>query len=431
MSVTIPANDPSLTSWVESANNPDCDFPIQNLPFGIFSTEEKGPRAGVAIGDHILDLCALEEENLLPTPKGIFSSSSLNGFMALGNRSWSTTRQEISNLLSKDNNKIRDDPSLLEKALIPMDQAKLHLPFQVTEYTDFYSSLEHATNCGKLFLDPENPLPPNWRHMPIGYNGRASTVIVSGTSIRRPMGQTRLPASDAPIFTSCKKLDFELEIGTVVGMPSEMGLPRSVSQANEMIFGYVLLNDWSARDIQFWEGQPLGPFQSKAFATTISPWIVTREALTPFRIEGPQQDPAPLPYLIQTESNNFDLDLKVSLRAHGQTETTTITETNFKYMYWSSAQQLAHHSSSGCAMRTGDLLGSGTISGPVKGSLGCLLESTEHGQKPFLLNDGTERSFMENGDTLTFKGWCQGSGYRVGFGEAAGTIDPAGPVHQE
>lgn len=425
MTATIPANDPSLTSWVESANNPDCDFPIQNLPFGIFSTEEKGPRAGVAIGDHILDLCALEEENLLPTPKGIFSSSSLNGFMALGNGSWSTTRQEISCLLSNDNNKIRDDQSLLEKALIPMDQAKLHLPFQVTEYTDFYSSLEHATNCGKLFLDPENPLPPNWRHMPIGYNGRASTVIVSGTNIRRPMGQIRPPASDAPIFTACNRLDFELEIGTVVGMPNEMGSSRSVSQAEEMIFGYVLLNDWSARDIQFWEGQPLGPFQSKAFATTISPWIVTREALTPFRIEGPKQDPAPLPYLEQSSPNNFDINLAVDLRAEDQAETTTITETNFKHMYWSSAQQLAHHASSGCAMRIGDLLGSGTISGPNTGSLGCLLESTEGGQIPFSLKEGSVRTFLEDGDTLSFKGWCQGEDYRVGFGEAKGTIEPA------
>jgi len=422
MLATIPANDPTLKSWVESANVKQCDFPIQNLPFGLFSVEEKEPRPGVAIGEQILDLKAVEEEGLLINSKGAFASSSLNEFMALGNASWSATRQEISNLLLLDNPVIRDNHSLRAKALVAIGHAKLHLPFQVAEYTDFYSSLEHATNCGKLFLDPENPLFPNWRHIPIGYNGRASTVVVSGTNVKRPLGQINPPTADSPVFTLCEKLDFELEIGAVVGVPSEMGLPVTVSQADEMIFGFVLLNDWSARDIQFWEGQPLGPFQSKAFATTISPWVVMREALAPFRVEGPKQVPAPLPYLAQSTPNNFDIDLTVSLRADDQSEATTITETNYKYMYWSSAQQLAHHTSSGCAMRSGDLLGSGTISGPTKSSLGCLLESTEYGQIPFSLADGIERTFLEDGDTLTLKGWCQGEDYRIGFGEAEGTI---------
>ncbi len=422
MPSSVPANDPSLKSWVESANDKDCNFPIQNLPFGLFSTAEGDSRLGVAIGDQILDLKVVESKGLLTNSKGVFSGSSLNDFMALGNKSWSAVRQEISGLLSIDDTRIQDDPFLSKMALVAMEDAKLHLPFQVTEYTDFYSSLEHATNCGEIFLDPENPLFPNWRHIPVGYNGRASTVVVSGTNIRRPLGQIKSAATDTPVFTPCEKLDFELEMGAIVGTPNEMGFQVSVSQANEMIFGFVLLNDWSARDIQFWESQPLGPFQSKAFATTISPWVVMREALAPFRVEGPKQDPAPLPYLNQISPNNFDINLSVSMRAAGQVRTSTIAETNYKYMYWSSAQQLAHHTSSGCAMRSGDLLGSGTISGPTNESLGCLLEATKNGQSPILLADGISRTFLEDGDTLILEGWCQGEDYRVGFGKAEGTI---------
>jgi fumarylacetoacetase len=422
MSTAIAANDPSLKSWVESANDDNCDFPIQNLPFGRFSTAHRDISAGVAIGNQILDLKVVEDEGLLPESKGTFTTSSLNDFMALGNSTWSATRQEISNLLSTNDTRIRDNPSLRNKALVAMEDAELHLPFQVAEYTDFYSSLDHAINCGKLFLDAENPLFPNWRHIPVGYNGRASTVVVSGSKVRRPMGQINPQMADKPTFSPCEKLDLELEMGAIVGTPSEMGSSVSVSEANEMIFGFVLLNDWSARDIQFWEGQPLGPFQSKAFATTISPWVVMREALEPFRVEGPKQEPAPLPYLAQSAPNNFDINLEVHLQAEGQTDTTIITRTNYKYMYWSSAQQLAHHSSSGCAMRSGDLLGSGTVSGPRRDSLGCLLELTEIGRIPFTIANGAERTFLEDGDSLTLEGWCQGDGYRIGFGKAEGTI---------
>lgn len=422
MTAINPANDPSLKSWVDSANAENCDFPIQNLPFGLFSSSGSTPRIGVAIGDFILDLRAIEKAGLLTASKGTFSHPSLNDFMSLGKVAWSATRQEISNLLLSDEPRLRDNPSLREEALLPMSDCRLHLPFEVSEYTDFYSSLDHAVNCGKLFLDPENPLFPNWRHIPVGYNGRASTVVVSGTPVKRPLGQVVPAPAAQPVFTACDRLDFELEMGAVVGVPNEMGTSVSVSEARDMIFGFVLLNDWSARDIQFWEGQPLGPFQSKAFATTISPWIITSDALEPFRIEGPAQEPSPLPYLAQSTANNYDLKLEVHLQAEGQTDATAITRTNFKYMYWSSAQQLAHHASSGCAMRTGDLLGSGTVSGPARDSLGCLLEATENGQVPVSLGDGTTRTFLEDGDTLTLTGWCQGAGYRIGFGSAEGRV---------
>jgi fumarylacetoacetase len=277
-----------------------------------------------------------------------------------------------------------------------------------------------------MFRGKDNALQPNWLHMPIGYNGRASTVVVSGARVRRPRGQLKPPNAEAPSFGPCKRLDFELEMGVVVGQPSAMGEMLSEAQAEEMIFGFVLLNDWSARDIQQWEYVPLGPFQAKAFATSISPWVVTREALQPFRVHGPRQDPAPLPYLAQTQPNNFDLQLDVALRAAPMKQPVRICHTNFKYMYWSSVQQLVHHASSGCAMNVGDLLGSGTISGPDKDQRGSLLEISWNGTEPLELGGGITRTFLEDGDSLSFHGWCQGEGYRVGFGEVEGTIEPAG-----
>jgi fumarylacetoacetase len=307
-----------------------------------------------------------------------------------------------------------------------MAQAKLHLPIEVAGYTDFYSSKEHATNIGVMFRGKDNALQPNWLHMPIGYNGRASTVVVSGTKVRRPRGQLKPPGADVPSFGPCKRLDFELEMGVVVGQSSPIGEMLTEKQAEEMIFGFVLLNDWSARDIQQWEYVPLGPFQAKAFATSISPWVVTREALEPFRVNGPEQDPAPLPYLQQTQPNNYDLELDVGLRAAPMNEAVRICQTNFKYMYWSSVQQLVHHASSGCAMNVGDLLGSGTISGPEKHQRGSLLEISWNGAEPLELAGGIKRTFLEDGDSLAMRGWCQGDGYRVGFGEVEGMIVPAG-----
>jgi fumarylacetoacetase len=301
----------------------------------------------------------------------------------------------------------------------------LHLPIAVSGYTDFYSSKEHATNVGVMFRGKDNALQPNWLHMPIGYNGRASTVVVSGTKVRRPRGQLKPPNAELPSFGPCKRLDFELEVGAVVGKSSPMGEMLTESQAEEMIFGFVMLNDWSARDIQQWEYVPLGPFQAKAFATSISPWIVTREALEPFRLRGPEQDPVPLPYLRQAQPNNFDITLDVALRAAPMNAAQSICRTNFKYMYWSSVQQLVHHASSGCAMNVGDLLGSGTISGPDKHQRGSLLEIGWNGTEPIELAAGVKRAFLEDGDSLIMRGWCQGDGYRVGFGEVEGTILPA------
>jgi fumarylacetoacetase len=345
--------------------------------------------------------------------------------MALGPKVWSRTRARISELLRHDHPELRDNDELRRLALVPMAQAKLHMPIAVAGYTDFYSSKEHATNVGVMFRGKDNALQPNWLHMPIGYNGRASTVVVSGTRVRRPRGQLKPPNAEQPSFGACKRLDFELEMGAVIGQPSPMSEMLTEAQAEEMIFGFVLLNDWSARDIQQWEYVPLGPFQGKAFATSISPWVVAREALEPFRRDGPRQDPAPLPYLRQVQPNNYDLELEVGLRAASMNEAARICHTNFKYMYWSSVQQLLHHASSGCAMNVGDLLGSGTISGPEKSQRGSLLEISWNGTEPIELASGIVRTFLEDGDSLVMRGWCQGDGYRVGFGEVEGTILPA------
>jgi len=416
-------NDPSLRSFIPV--DPASDFPIQNLPYGVFSTEASpAPRVGVAIGDCVLDLAVLESEGLIDLSPAfdVFAQVSLNAFMALGPRLWSRTRARISELLRHDNPQLRDNKMLRANALVPAADAKLHLPIAVAGYTDFYSSREHATNVGVMFRGKDNALQPNWLHMPIAYNGRASTVVVSGTEVRRPRGQLKPPGAELPSFGPCKRLDFELEMGAVIGQPSPIGEMLSEKQAEEMIFGFVILNDWSARDIQQWEYVPLGPFQAKAFATSISPWIVTREALGPFCVTGPVQDPAPLPYLQQTQPHNYDLQLDVSLRAAAMNEAATICRTNFKYMYWSSVQQLVHHASSGCAMNVGDLLGSGTISGPEKDQRGSLLEISWNGSEPVELASGVSRTFLEDGDSLVMRGWCQGNGFRVGFGEVEGTI---------
>ena len=415
-------NDPSLRSFIDV--DATSDFPIQNLPYGVFSTKDGlAPRVGVAIGDYVLDLWQLAQDCRFDVVEpAVFAASQLNPFMALGPKVWSNTRARISQLLRHDYPELRDNEKLRKRALVPMADVKLHMPIAVSGYTDFYSSKEHATNVGVMFRGKDNALQPNWLHMPIGYNGRASTVVVSGTPVRRPRGQLKPPTADVPSFGPCKRLDFELEMGVVVGQPSAMGEILTETQAEEMIFGFVLLNDWSARDIQQWEYVPLGPFQAKAFATSISPWIVTREALEPFRLPGPVQDPTPLPYLRQAQPNNYDLQLDVDLRVAQMSEAVRICRTNFKYMYWSSVQQLVHHASSGCAMNVGDLLGSGTISGPDKHERGSLLEISWNGTEPVELASGVVRTFLEDGDALVMRGWCQGDGYRVGFGEVEGTI---------
>jgi fumarylacetoacetase len=407
---------------------PDSHFPLQNLPFGVFSTRvDRSPRAGVAIGDRVLDLAVLEKAGLLsvaPPGRRVFDRATLNAFIALGRTAWTRARQRIGALLREDESGLRDNVTLRARALVPMAEAQLMLPIDIPGYTDFYSSKEHATNVGSMFRDPKNALLPNWVHLPIAYNGRASSVVVSGTAIRRPQGQLKLPDAERPVFAPSRKLDFELETAFVIGEGNALAQPIPVGEAERHIFGVVLMNDWSARDIQQWEYVPLGPFNSKTFGTSISPWIVTMDALEPFRVAGPTQDPEPLPYLRQSGARAFDIRLEVALAPAGA-KATTICRTNARYLYWSMAQQLAQHTVSGCNTRVGDLMGSGTISGPEHDAWGSLLELAWNGQKPIELSTGAKRSFLEDGDEVVMTGWCQGEGYRVGFGEVRGTILPS------
>ncbi|MGR3710043.1 MAG: fumarylacetoacetase [Alterinioella nitratireducens] len=406
-------------SWVESANAPDCDFPLNNLPYGVFSTEGKGPRCGVAIGDFILDVQALEAEGVLSAgDPPVFTKPSWNAFMALGPEAWHGFRQALIVLLGEKTGMDRR----AEPFLVPMADATMHMPFDVAEYTDFYAGKNHAVNVGTMFRGAENALPPNWLHIPIGYNGRASSVVVSGTDVRRPWGQLKGPDMEAPIWAPCKRFDLELEMGAIVGTPSQG--PVTVAEANAMIFGYVLLNDWSARDIRAWEYQPLGPFQAKATATTISPWIVTAAALEPFRCDTPEREKELLPHLKDAGPMLYDIDLAVTLTPEGKAAS-TIARTNYSQMYYSAAQQLAHHTTSGCPMRVGDLLGSGTISGPEASQRGSLLELSWGGKEPVTLETGEERSFLEDGDTLELHGVAKGDGYRIGFGPCEGKLLPA------
>ncbi len=411
-----------IRSWVESANAPDTDFPLNNLPYGVFSTGDGTmPRCGVAIGDKIFDLCAAEGEDLV-TPSGqpVFDVPYWNDFMELGPDAWAELRARLTELLSEG---AEPRPDLL----VEQADVRMQLPFQVAEYTDFYASKNHAFNVGSMFRGPENALPPNWLHIPIGYNGRASSVVVSGTPVTRPHGQLKGPDDAAPRFGPSQRFDIELEMGAVVGTASDG--PISVAEAFENIFGYVLLNDWSARDIQAWEYQPLGPFQSKATATTISPWIVTAAALEPFRTSTPERETELLPYLAEPAPMLYDIALEVGLTPQGGQET-VLSRTNARELYYSAAQQLAHHTSSGCPMRVGDLLGSGTISGPTKDSRGSLLELSWGGKEPITLDTGETRSFVEDGDTLTLRGAAIGDGYRIGFGACTGQLMPARkPAH--
>ena len=410
-----------MTSWVESANSADTDFPLNNLPYGVFTTNRLEARCGVAIGDQILDMAALEEEGLITLAEDpVFDVPYWNDVMDLGPAAWASLRARLIELLSAD----AADQATVAPHLVPMADARLHMPMMVSEYTDFYAGKHHATNVGTMFRGAENALPPNWLHIPIGYNGRASTVVVSGTAITRPNGQLKAPDADAPHFGPCQKLDIELEMGAIVGTSTEMGQPISIEEADEMIFGYVLLNDWSARDIQAWEYQPLGPFQAKAFATSISPWIVSRDALEPFRTSTPEREKELLPYLREEKPGLYDIDLSVLIQPEGG-EAEEIARTNYREMYYSAAQQLTHHASSGCGMNAGDLLGSGTISGPEKSQRGSLLELSWGGKEPITLKDGSTRSFVEDGDTLTLTGHAQGDGFRVGFGSCTGKIRPA------
>ncbi len=418
-----------MKSWIKSANNPDCQFPIQNLPYGVFDRGDgDDPVCGVAIGDMILDLSRLEMAGLLEsgTDETVFNLPFLNGFMEMGPDAWAGLRQFLTDILRKDGvNILSDNQELQDAALFPQADAVMHMPFLVAEYTDFYAGKQHAINVGTMFRGAENALPPNWLHIPIGYNGRASSVVVSGTDIHRPRGQLKPTNAEMPHFGASKRMDLELELGAVIGVPTEMGQQITTAQADEMIFGFVLLNDWSSRDIQGWEYQPLGPFQGKAFGTSISPWVVPTAALEPFRCKAVERDEPLLPYLSEKKPGLFDIQLEITMQPEGAAHATTICRTNYNRMYYSAAQQLTHHASSGCPMNCGDLLGSGTISGPEKSEFGSLLEICWGGEKPFTLDTGETRTFIEDNDRLTLRGWAQGDEYKIGFGDCTGRILPA------
>ena len=422
--------DKNLTSFIDIAA--DSDFSIHNLPYGIFSdakdvTGNNNRRAGVAIGEHVLDLSVLEAEGLLSLTGGpYFDQPTLNAFIDSGRDNWTKARSTIQTLLSADIDTLRDNKDLQAKALFKQADVTMHLPVHVPGFTDFYSSKEHATNVGTMFRDPKNALLANWTEMPVGYNGRASTVIVSGTDVIRPSGQLKPNPDERPIFSPCKRLDFELETAFVVGRGNDIGQPITVDAATDHIFGMVLLNDWSARDIQKWEYVPLGPFNAKTFASEVSPWIVTMDALAPFKTACPTQEPKPLAYLNEKDSNNsFDINLSVELLPENSDEATVVCETNFKYMYWSMAQQLTHHTITGCKVEIGDMMGSGTISGPTPDSYGSMLEIAWNATKPVTLKGGETRSFIEDGDTVIMKGYSEKDGIRVGFGEVRGKVLPA------
>lgn len=423
--MTIKANNPKLKSWVEVPAG--SDFPIQNLPFGIFKTEYLSPVAGVAIGDHVLDLVYLHENGFLDglgLPVGIFNQRYLNDFIGLGKKKTREVREQISELLQHDNDELKSNLAAREIALIPMSEVEMQLPIRIPNYTDFYSSEEHATNVGTMFRDPKNALLPNWKHLPVGYHGRASSIVVSGTDIHRPKGQVKPIDSEIPLFCPSQKVDFELEMAFITCTDTKLGSSIATKDAEDHIFGFVLFNDWSARDIQNWEYVPLGPFLGKNFGSTISPWIVTLDALQPFRVKGPDQFPQVLPYLVTNGEKNFDISLEVLIKPE-QSDETTVSRSNFKFMYWNVNQQLAHHTVNGCNVQVGDLYASGTISGPSPGSFGSMLELTWNGQRPMHLADGTERKFINDGDTVVLRGHAEKDGVRIGFGECKGKILPA------
>lgn len=416
----------ALKSFIEIS--PDSHFPMQNLPYGVFKPDESSaPRPGVAIGDYVLDLQVIASAGLFNAPilSDCFHQPNLNKFLEMGRPAWKEARATIQKLLSSMEPALRDNASLKQKALIPAVKVQMLLPMAIGDYTDFFSSMHHAKNCGLMFRGPENAINPNWFHLPIAYHGRASSIVVSGTDIIRPRGQGH-PSGNSPYFGPSRKLDFELEMAAVVGPGNKLGESVDVNEAAEHIFGLVLMNDWSARDIQAWEYVPLGPFLGKSFGTTISPWIVTLDALEPFGCDAPQQNPCPLPYLAEKISKNYDISLEVQIRPAGEEASYVVTRSNFNHLYWTVTQQLAHHTINGCNLRPGDLLGTGTISGPEPESYGCLLELTWNGQKTVSLG-GATRKFLEDGDEVIFTGCCKGNGYNVGFGMCSGKIVPSIP----
>lgn len=419
------ANDPSRTSWLEVPEN--SDFPIQNIPFGVFITKDDVITIGTRIGNYAIDMGALQQLGYfegIELTDDMFMQDSLNDFISDGKKTWRLVRNRLSDIFLTSNPKLRDNAVHREVVIFDIDEVEMLLPVQIGDYTDFYSSKEHATNVGKMFRDPDNALLPNWLHIPVGYHGRSSTIVPSGIPVHRPYGQTLPNGETLPVFGPSRLVDFELETAFITTDANLMGEPVSVKDAEEYIFGMVLFNDWSARDIQKWEYVPLGPFLAKNFASSISPWIVTLDALEEFRCESPEQNPAPLPYLQQTGKHAFDINLEVSIQPENSEET-VVSKSNFKYMYWTMSQQLAHHTINGCRVNSGDMMGSGTISGPTEDSFGSMLELTWGGQRPLKMKDGSERKFINDNDTVIIRGYCQNNQVRIGFGEVSTKLLPA------
>lgn len=423
--MSIAANNPALTSWIEV--QPNSDFPIQNLPFGIFKTAQLTPRVGSRVGDFVIDLKSLFVlgylENL-PFEMGDFDTSSLNNLMKKGKKGTRDLRNRLSKLMESGHDDLQKNQHHVDQVLIAADQVEMLLPVEIGDYTDFYSSREHATNVGTMFRDPNNALLPNWLWIPVGYHGRASSVIVSGVDVHRPMGQTRPNPNENPVFGPSQRVDFELEMAFVTYDGKPLGDRISTGEAEDYIFGMCLFNDWSARDIQTWEYVPLGPFLAKNFASSVSPWIVTLDALEPYRVDGPAQDPKVLSYLEYEGQKSYDIQLEVAIEPEG-VEEATICRSNFKYMYWTMVQQLAHHTVNGCNVRCGDLMGSGTISGPTPDSYGSMLELAWKGEKPLKMKDGSERKFIKDNDTVIMRGFATNGEVRIGFGEVRSKLLPA------
>ncbi len=422
----LKANDPKRRSWIEVPT--DSDFPIQNLPFGVFRSPQKSPRLATIIGRSVIDLLVLAEMgyfNDLDIDNKVFAQSYINDFMALGKAKTLALRDRLAELFDAENPELQSGTVGTAHILQPVAEVELLLPIQIGDYTDFYSSREHATNVGTMFRDPNNALLPNWLHLPVGYHGRSSSIVVSGTPIYRPKGQMRPNPEEPPVFGPCRLLDFELELGFVIGKATEMGDSLSTTEAEEYIFGLLLFNDWSARDIQSWEYVPLGPFLGKNFGSTVSPWVVTLEALEGLRQPGPVQEPEVLPYLRYEGNKSYDIALEVAILPESSQEK-VVCRSNFKYMYWTMVQQLAHHTANGCNMRVGDLCASGTISGPTPDSFGSMLEISWRGTKPIAMPDGTERKFIQDGDTVILRGYgYTQDGLRIGFGESSGKVLPS------
>ncbi len=421
----ITANDPNRKSWLPI--DKDSDFPIQNIPFGVFLTRDDVITVGTRIGDYAIDLGALHQLGYfegIELTDDIFLQDTLNDFISDGKKTWRLVRNRIADIFDEKNTALKDNKDHHDRVIFTLDEIEMQMPVQVGDYTDFYSSKEHATNVGMMFRDPENALLPNWLHLPVGYHGRSSSIIPSGINVRRPNGQTLPAGADKPVFGPSKLIDFELEMAFITTDANDLGEPIAIDEAEDYIFGLVLFNDWSARDIQKWEYVPLGPFLAKSFASSISPWIVTLDALQPFKTESPKPIVEPLPYLQSSGKRSYDIHLEAYITPENGTPN-LVSRSNFKYMYWNMSQQLAHHTSNGCAVKSGDLMGSGTISGPTPDSYGSMLEITWRGEKPIKLNDGTERKFINDHDTVILKGYCKNDNVRIGFGECATKILPA------